>query len=97
MEINDLPSLIRHENSHLWNMIPACCNEKSYASAIIVSTTIFLNIIHDENTELGRVLINNKFPFAIIKFKDKKFKFEKILKCGNASIRIKKPNWFNID
>ena len=55
------------------------------------------NIILDENTELGRVLINNKFPFAIIKFKDKKFKFEKILKCGNASIRIKKPNWFNID
>ena len=31
-------------------MIPAC-NEKSFASAIIVSTTIFfLNIIHDENT-----------------------------------------------
>ena len=31
-------------------MIPACCNEKSYASAIIVSITIFLNNIHDENT-----------------------------------------------
>ena len=55
------------------------------------------NIIHHENTELGRVLINNKFPFAIIKFKDKNFKFEKIFKCGNASIKIKKPYWFKFD
>ena len=34
------------------------------------------NIIHHENIELGKVLINNKFPFAIIKFKDKNFKFD---------------------
>ena len=55
------------------------------------------NIIHHENTELGKVLINNKFPFAIIKFKDKNFKFEKIFKCGNASVKIKKPYWFKFD
>ena len=55
------------------------------------------NIIHHENTELGKVLINNKFPFAIVKFKDKNFKFEKIFKCGSASIKIKKPYWFKFD
>ena len=55
------------------------------------------SIIHHENTELGRVLINNKFPFAIIKFKEKNFEFEKIFKCGNASVKIKKPYWFKFD
>ena len=55
------------------------------------------NIIHHENTELGKVLINNKFPFAIVKFKDKNFEFEKIFKCGSASVKIKKPYWFKFD
>ena len=51
-------------------------------------------IINCDNSELGKVLINNKYPFAVIKFKDKKFKFDKIYKCGVASIKIKKPSWF---
>ena len=51
-------------------------------------------VINCENSELGKVLINNKYPFAVIKFKDKKFKFDKIYKCGDASIKIKKPSWF---
>ena len=55
------------------------------------------NIIHHENTELGKVLINNKFPFAIVKYKDKNFEFEKIFKCGSASVKIKKPYWFKFD
>ena len=51
-------------------------------------------IINCDNNELGKVLIKNKYPFAVIKFKDKKFKFDKIYKCGVASIKIKKPSWF---
>ena len=51
------------------------------------------NIINHEDIEIGKILINNKFPFAIIKFKDKNFKFDKIYKCGDASIKIKKPSW----
>ena len=31
------------------------------------------------------------------KFKDKNFKFEKIFKCGNALVKIKKPYWFKFD
>ena len=55
------------------------------------------NIIKHEDGELGKILINNNFPFAIVKFKDKNFEFGKIYKCGNASIIIRKPSWFKLD
>ena len=55
------------------------------------------NIINYKNNELGKILINNNFPFAIIKFKDKNFEFGKIYKCGSASIKKKKPSWFKLD
>ena len=51
-------------------------------------------IIYD-NIEIGKILIFEKFPFAIIKFKHKNFNFDKNYKCGNATIKIKKPNWIN--
>ena len=51
------------------------------------------NIIKDNNSELGKILIFDKYPFAIIKFKDKNFNFDKKYKCGNAVIKIKKPSW----
>ena len=51
--------------------------------------------IISNNVEIGKVLIANKFSFALIKFKDKEFKFNKEFKCGKANIEILKPNWFN--
>ena len=51
------------------------------------------NIIKDNNSELGKILIFDKYPFAIIKFKDKNFNFDKKYKCGNAVIKMKKPSW----
>ena len=51
------------------------------------------NIIKDNNSELGKILIFDKYPFAIIKFKDKNFNFDKKYKCGDAVIKIKKPSW----
>ena len=51
------------------------------------------NIIKDNNFELGKILIFDQYPFAVIKFRDKNFKFEKKYKCGDAIIRIKKPSW----
>ena len=51
------------------------------------------NIIKDNNFELGKILIFDQYPFAVIKFKDKNFKFDKKYKCGDAVIRIKKPSW----
>ena len=46
-----------------------------------------------ENKEIGKLLINNNNPFALIKFKNKDFNFENVYKCGDAKIKIKKPLW----
>ena len=51
--------------------------------------------ITSNNVEIGKVLIANKFSFALIKFKDKEFKYNKEFKCGEANIEILKPNWLN--
>jgi len=51
--------------------------------------------ITSNNVEIGKVLIANKFSFALIKFKDKEFEYNKEFKCGEANIKILKPNWLN--
>ena len=51
--------------------------------------------ITSNNIEIGKVLIANKFSFALIKFKDKEFEYNKEFKCGDANIKILKPNWMN--
>ena len=51
--------------------------------------------ITSNNVEIGKVLIANKFSFALIKFKDKEFEYNKEFKCGEANIEILKPNWLN--
>ena len=47
-----------------------------------------------ENKNIGKLLINNKNPFAVLKLENKSFNFDKDLKCGNAKIKVLKPNWF---
>ncbi len=49
--------------------------------------------ITSNNVEIGNVLIANKYSFALIKFKDKEFEFNKEFKCGEANIKILKPKW----
>ena len=51
------------------------------------------NEITYENKEIGKLLINNQNPFALIKFNSENFNFENILKCGDAKIKIIKPKW----
>jgi len=45
--------------------------------------------------EFGKILIKNDFPFAIIKYRDKDFDFENQYICGDATIKIIKPDWVN--
>ncbi len=45
------------------------------------------------NIKLGKILISDKYPFGLIKFKDESFDFNKTLSCGSASIKILKPQW----
>ena len=43
--------------------------------------------------EIGKVLIDNNYPFGLIKFKDKDFDFDKKYTCGSAIIKILRPIW----
>jgi len=38
-------------------------------------------------------LINDEYPFALIKYLDENFKKDSELKSENAVLRIKIPNW----
>ena len=54
----------------------------------INSEKIFL-----EDKEVGKILINNKNPFALIKYQNENFNFENVYKCKNAKIKVIKPFW----
>ena len=52
--------------------------------------------IFSNGVEIGKILINNEYPFAIIKYLDKNFNKDKIFKSENALFKIFIPNWLNI-
>ena len=54
------------------------------------------DIVSFEKDEIGKVLINDDYPYAIIKVKNEKFEFDKTFNCGSAKVRVKKPNWLQI-
>ena len=47
--------------------------------------------INDEN--VGKILINNNYPFGLIKFKNDSIDFSKEYTCGSSKIKIIKPSW----
>ena len=49
--------------------------------------------ILNNNVEIGKVLINGKYPFALIKFLDKNFNKNHIYKSENGLFKILIPNW----
>jgi folate-binding protein YgfZ len=49
-------------------------------------------IYYNEN-EIGKVLIEKDYPFALVKYLDKNFDEKFDFNTKNASIKIKKPNW----
>tara|TARA_A100001011_G_C14205297_1_gene797520 strand:+ start:405 stop:1289 length:885 start_codon:yes stop_codon:yes gene_type:complete len=42
---------------------------------------------------LGKILIDEKYPFGLLKFKDESFNFDKKFTCGKALIKVLKPDW----
>ena len=48
-----------------------------------------------ENKEVGKVLIDENYPFAIIKFTSENFDFNKVYYTETAEIKIVKPEWIN--
>ena len=51
--------------------------------------------IVNNNVEIGKVLINGKYPFALIKFLDKNFAKDYIYKSKNGLFKILIPNWLH--
>ncbi len=51
--------------------------------------------IYNNEDEIGKVLINNDYPFALIKFLDKNFDEKITFKTKYASISVQKPDWIN--
>ena len=52
--------------------------------------------ILSNNIEIGKVLIDKNYPFALIKFIDKNFDKNKVYKTSNGSFRIFIPQWLKI-
>ena len=49
--------------------------------------------IFNNEFEVGKVLIDNEYPFALIKYLDKNFDEKVKFTTKEALINIKKPNW----
>ena len=52
--------------------------------------------IYNDNVEIGKVLINKEYPFALIKYLDKNFDKNKTFKCKNGTFKILIPEWLKI-
>ena len=52
--------------------------------------------IYNNDVEIGKILIDKEYPFAIIKFNDKNFDKDKIYETSNGKLKILIPQWLKI-
>ena len=52
--------------------------------------------IFNNDVEIGKILINEDYPFALIKYLDKNFDKNQIFKCKNGTFKIFIPKWLKI-
>ena len=52
--------------------------------------------ITHNGVEIGKVLINEKYPFALVKYLDKNFNKNETLKGKNSSFKVFVPDWLKI-
>ena len=60
------------------------------------------NLSEDEkvvnnDVEIGKVLINESYPFALIKFLDKNFDKNQVFKSKNGTFKILVPEWLSLN
>ena len=55
------------------------------------------DLIFNNNIEIGKILIDEPYSFAIIKLRGNKFNFNGIYNANNATIKIIKPKWLNLN
>ncbi len=51
--------------------------------------------ISNDGENSGKILVNNDYPFGLIKIKEKNLNFDKKYKCNSATIKFIKPFWMN--
>ena len=51
--------------------------------------------ISSDDENIGKILINNDYPFGLIKIKERNLDFSKKYKCVSGSVRFIKPFWMN--
>ena len=52
--------------------------------------------IYNNEVEIGKILINDEYPFALVKFLDKNFDKEQVFKSENGKFKILVPEWLKI-
>ena len=52
--------------------------------------------VYNNDIEIGKILIEKEYPFALIKYQDKNFDKEKTYKSKNGSFKIFIPEWLKI-
>ena len=52
--------------------------------------------IFDKNVDIGKILIDEDHPFALIKITSKNFNFNTMYTTNSATLKIIKPNWLNL-
>ena len=52
--------------------------------------------IYSNNVEIGKILIDGEYPFALIKYLDKSFSRDKIYQVNNSTFKIIVPSWLTI-
>ena len=52
--------------------------------------------IYNNNIEIGKILISNDYPFALIKYQDENFDKDQTFKSENGSFKIFIPPWLKI-
>ena len=53
------------------------------------------DVIYNKDYEIGKVLLHNKYPFALIKYLDDNFNQKNALQTKNAKFKIRIPSWLN--
>ena len=53
-------------------------------------------LIYNGEFEVGKVLINNEYPFALIKYLDDHFVEGVEFNSKNAKLKIKIPDWIKV-
>ncbi len=52
--------------------------------------------IFNKNIDIGKILIDDDYPFGLIKTTAEKFDFEAIYNTNSATLKIIKPNWLDL-